>query len=456
MDPRIDILPNKPGVYIMRDRSGTIIYIGKAKNLSDRVKQYFQESNLYSRGWKLPSLLPLIAKIDYVTCASERDALVLEEKLIKQYQPFFNSMGKDGKSYPYLKLTMGEDYPRLFITRRVVKGKDLYFGPYPKSSIVKSLMRFLWKSKYAPLRPCKWSFSRQKPLAPLKINTCIYYHTGQCPAPCAGKILYEDYRQNAQRMADFLDGNFEVVREKITAQMQRCSSKLEYEQAAVYRNFLQAMEHMKERVLVGRFKDEQITTAMKNTDKLKRLAEVIGLRKLPAHIEAFDNSHLFGREAVGCMVCYINGEKNHEHYRRFKIRSKLPEKGWSDFTMMQESVYRRLRQIKRDPNQTPDLILLDGGKSQITAALNAFDRAGIFIPFIALAETHEGIYLPGAAESIKLPIGDPALNLLMEIRDEVHRFAITYHRKLRSKAELHGHEKQEGLLDGTDPGRREE
>lgn len=436
MDPRIDILPNKPGVYIMRDRSGTIIYIGKAKKLSDRVKQYFQESNLYSRGWKLPSLLPLIAKIDYVTCASERDALVLEEKLIKEYQPFFNSMGKDGKSYPYLKLTMGEDYPRLHITRRIVKGKDLYFGPYPKSSIVKSLMRFLWKSKYAPLRPCKWSFSRQKPLAPLKINTCIYYHTGQCPAPCAGKISYEDYRQNAQRMADFLDGNFGAVQEKITALMKSCSADMEYEQAAVYRNFLQAMEHMKERVLVGRFKDDQITTAMQNTDKLKRLAEVIGLKKLPAHIEAFDNSHLFGREAVGCMVCYINGEKNHEHYRRFKIRSKLPEKGGSDFTMMQESVYRRLRQIKRDPAQTPDLILLDGGKSQITAAMNAFEKAGIFIPFIALAETHEGIYLPGAAESIKLPIGDPALNLLMEIRDEVHRFAITYHRKLRDKAVL--------------------
>ncbi len=455
MDPRIDILPNKPGVYIMRDRVGTIIYVGKAKNLSDRVKQYFQESNLYSRGWKLPSLLPLIAKIDYVTCASERDALVLEEKLIKQYQPFFNSMGKDGKSYPYLKLTMGEDYPRLHITRRVVKGKDLYYGPYPKSSIVKSLMRFLWKSKYAPLRPCKWSFSREKELAAQKINTCIYYHTGQCPSPCAGKISYEDYRQNAQRMADFLDGNFGTVAEKITALMQACSAKMEYEQAAVYRNFLQAMQHMQERVLVGRFKDEQITTAMQNTDKLKRLAEVIGMHKLPAHIEAFDNSHLFGREAVGCMVCYINGEKNHEHYRRFKIRSKLPERGGSDFTMMEESVFRRLRQIKRDPAQTPDLILLDGGKSQITAAMNAFDRAGIFIPFIALAETHEGIYLPGAEESIKLPIGDPALNLLMEIRDEVHRFAITYHRKLRNKAELHGHEKQEGLLDGKDPAGRD-
>lgn len=437
MDPRIDILPNQPGVYIMRDKEGTILYVGKAKNLSDRVKQYFQESNLYSRGWKLPSLLPLIAKIDYVTCLSERDALVLEEKLIKKYQPFFNSMGKDGKSYPYLKLTMGEDFPRLQLVRsfdaKHKKGKDLFYGPYPKSSIIKNLIRFLWKSKYAPLRPCKWNFSRKDPLDAQKIKTCIYYHTGLCPAPCAGKISYKDYRQIAQRMAEFLDGNFGALEEKLETQMQAHSAQLEYEQAAIYRNFLYALSHMRERVLVGQFKDEKITTAMENTDKLKRLAEVIGLKKLPAHIEAFDNSHLFGREAVGCMVCYINGEKNHEHYRRFKIKTKMPDKGGSDFAMMEESVFRRLRQIKRDPSQMPDLILLDGGKSQIHAALNAFDRAGLYIPFIALAETHEGIYLPGAAKSIKLPIGDPALNLLMEIRDEVHRFAITYHRKLRDK-----------------------
>lgn len=415
------------------------MYVGKAKNLSDRVKQYFQASNLYSRGWKLPSLLPLIAKIDYVTTASERDALVLEEKLIKQYQPFFNSLGKDGKSYPYLKLTMGEDFPRLQLTRRRTPGKDLYYGPYPKSSIVKSLMRFLWKSKYAPLRPCKWNFSREKPLDDLKIRTCIYYHTGQCPAPCAGKISYEDYRQIANRMALFLDGDYQQITQDVTALMKAHSDKMEYEQAAVYRNFLHGIEHMKERVLVGRFKDEKIVTAMQNTDKLKRLAQVIGMHKLPAHIEAFDNSHLFGREAVGCMVCYINGEKNHEHYRRFKIRSPLPARGGSDYTMMRESVYRRLRQLKKDPSQTPDLILLDGGKSQISAALEAYDKAGMYIPFIALAETHEGIYLPGAQESIKLPIGDPALNLLMEIRDEVHRFAITYHRKLRDKETLSNH-----------------
>ena len=436
MDYRIELLPRQPGVYIMRAKEGTIIYIGKAKNLSDRVKQYFQESNLYSRGWKLPCLLPLIAKIDYITTASERDALVLEEKLIKRYQPFFNSLGKDGKSYPYLKLTMSEDFPRVLLTRRHIPGKDLYFGPYPKSSIVKSLLRFLWKSKYAPLRPCKWSFSREKPLDERKINTCIYYHTGQCPAPCAGKISYEHYRQLAERMALFLSGDFENITRSITALMRRHAQNLEYEQAAVYRNFLSALTHMKERVLVGQFNEQQIVTAMDNTDKLKRLAQVIGMHKIPSHVEAFDNSHLFGREAVGCMVCFINGEKNHEHYRRFKIRSKLPERGGSDFTMMEENVFRRLRQIKRDPAQTPDLILLDGGKSQIHAAMNAFERAGLYIPFIALAETNEGIYLPGAAQSIKLPLGDPALNLLMEIRDEVHRFAITYHRKLRDKQTL--------------------
>ncbi|MBR3631716.1 MAG: excinuclease ABC subunit UvrC [Elusimicrobiaceae bacterium] len=436
MDPRIELLPKKPGVYIMRSREGAVIYVGKAKNLSDRVKQYFQDSNLYSRGWKLPSLLPLIWKIDYVTAASERDALVLEEKLIKKYQPFFNSLGKDGKQYPYLKLSLSEDFPRLSIARKKLPGKDLYFGPYPKSSIVRSLMRFLWKSKYAPLRPCKWSFSRQKPLDPKRFKSCIYYHTGLCPAPCAGKISYEDYQAIVRRMTLFLEGDFTEITQQITTQMKACSDKLQYEQAAVFRNFLRALDHMRERVIVAEYKDEKITDAIANSDKLKRLAHIVGLTRLPAHIEAFDNSHLFGREAVGCMVCYINGEKNHEHYRRFKIKSKLPARGGSDFTMMQESVFRRLRQIKKDPSQKPDLFLLDGGKAQITAALNACDKAGLYIPMISLAETHEGIYVPGQEESIKLPLGDPALNLLMEIRDEVHRFAITYHRKLRNKAAL--------------------
>lgn len=436
MDPRIALLPKKAGVYIMRSKEGTVIYVGKAKNLADRVKQYFQDSNLYSRGWKLPSLLPLIWKIDYVTTASERDALVLEEKLIKKYQPFFNSLGKDGKQYPYLKLSMSEDFPRLSIVRRKTLGKDLYFGPYPKASIVRGLMRFLWKSKYAPLRPCKWNFSREKDLEARKINTCLYYHTGQCPAPCTGKTSYEDYRQIAKRMALFLEGDFKDITEQITALMKESSAEMKYEQAAVYRNFLQALDHMRERVIVGQYKDEKIIQTIANSDKLKRLAQVVGLTRMPAHIEAFDNSHLFGKEAVGCMVCYINGEKNHEHYRRFKIRSKLPEKGGSDFTMMQESIYRRLRQIKRDPAQKPDLLLIDGGKSQITAALNACEKAGLYIPIISLAETHEGIYVPGQEESIKLPIGDPALNMLMEIRDEVHRFAVTYHRKLRDKATL--------------------
>ena len=416
MDPRIELLPKKPGVYIMRSKEGTVIYVGKAKNLADRVKQYFQDSNLYSRGWKLPSLLPLIYKIDYVTTASERDALILEEKLIKKYQPFFNSLGKDGKQYPYLKLSMSEDFPRLSVVRRKTAGKDLYFGPYPKSSIVRNLMRFLWKSKYAPLRPCKWNFSREKELQSHKINTCLYFHTGQCSAPCTGKISYEDYRQIAKRMALFLEGDFKDITQQITALMKVASDEMKYEQAAVYRNFLQALDHMRERVIVGEYKEEKITQAIANSDKLKRLAHIVGLTRLPAHIEAFDNSHLFGREAVGCMVCYINGEKNHEHYRRFKIRSKLPEKGGSDFTMMQESVYRRLRQIKKDPAQKPDLILLDGGKSQITAALNACEKAGLYIPMISLAETHEGIYVPGQEESIKLPIGDPALNMLMEMR----------------------------------------
>lgn len=167
----------------------------------------------------------------------------------------------------------------------------------------------------------------RKELDPRKINTCIYYHTGQCPAPCAGKISYEDYRKIAERMAQFLDGHFGNITENITRLMKEHSAKWEYEQAAVYRNFLHALAHMQERVLVGQFKDDKITTAMENTDKLKRLAQVIGLNKLPAHIEAFDNSHLFGREAVGCVVCYINGEKTTNTTAALKSAPNCPSAG---------------------------------------------------------------------------------------------------------------------------------
>lgn len=437
MSLNLNLLPKEPGVYIMKDGSGVVIYVGKAINIYNRVHQYFQTGAENSRGWKIPSLVPLIAKIDFVVCASERDALILENKLIKKYKPFFNSLLKDDKTYPWIKLSMQEDYPRITLTRKVLPDGAEYFGPYPKVSNVKRLLNFLWKDKYAPLRQCKWSFNRQKPLPEKKIFSCIYYHTKQCPAPCAGKISYEDYRAISRRAALFLRGDFASFKEDIVKQMRAAAKALEYEKAAQFRDFARAMEHMRERIKVSRYQDDKLDKKIQAAEKLKRLSEVLRSEKIIRHIEAFDNSHLYGRQAVGGMVCFVDGEKYKAHYRRFKIKSELPETGGDDFLMMKESVLRRIEQVKQLPAENrPDLFLIDGGKGQLSFAMQAIAQAGLEIKVISLAKREEEIFVPHQSESIKLDKSDPALRLIMEIRDEVHRFAITYHRLLRNKALL--------------------
>lgn len=435
MDLNLNLLPKEPGVYIMKDISGTVIYVGKAKNIFSRVHQYFQSGAENSRGWKIPSLVPLISKIDFVVCASERDALILEDKLIKQHMPFFNSLLKDDKTYPFLKLTLQEDYPRLLLTRNPEKDGAAYFGPYPKISNIKSLIKFLWKNKYAPLRQCKWSFSRKKPLAEKKINSCIYYHTGQCPAPCSTKISYDDYRAIARRAQLFLEGDFNNFLTEINAAMKSAAKDLNFEQAAKFRDFALAMEHMKERVKVSEYKADKLENKIAAAAKLKRLSEILGSDKIIRHIEAFDNSHLFGKQPVGAMVCFVDGEKYKAHYRRFKIKSEQPARGADDFMMMREIVGRRMAQIAQLPKgNRPDLLLIDGGKGQLKFAMEALSASGLAdIKVIALAEREEEIFVPGSSRSIVLDKSDPALQLIMEIRDEVHRFAITYHRLLRGK-----------------------
>ncbi|MDR0953067.1 MAG: excinuclease ABC subunit UvrC [Elusimicrobiota bacterium] len=436
-DINLNLLPRKPGVYLMKNASGLIIYIGKAKNINARVHQYFQTGAEASRGWKIPSLVPLIAQIDFVVCASERDALLLEDKLIKKYKPFFNSMLKDAKTYPYVKISLQEDFPRITMTRRPQHDGAAYFGPYPHSFEIKKMLAFLWKKKYLPLRPCKWSFSRQKPLAQKRINSCIYYHTKQCPAPCAGKISYEDYRAIAQRAQMFFSGDYKEFLAELNRAMVAAAKDYKYELAAKYRDFALALEHIKERVKVSEYKENKLTHKIDASVKLKRLSEVLGSDKIIRHIEAFDNSHLAGKHPVGAMVCFEDGEKYKAHYRRFKIQSALPENGADDFMMMREIVGRRLAQVAKLPKANkPDLFLIDGGKVQLDFAMQAIKAAGEDIKVISLAKREEEIFAPGKKDSIKLDKADPAIRLLMEIRDEVHRFAITYNRLLRSKSLL--------------------
>lgn len=426
-------LPHSPGVYIMRSGKGEIIYIGKAIDLAKRVSQYFQQFRSGGGDWKLPGLLSLLRRIDYLPCESERDALVLEERLIKENQPFFNRMLKDGKTYPYVRLSLNEDFPRLSITRDKHSDGARYFGPYPHTAQVRGLLRHLWSAQIIPLRPCRWNFSEARPLDPKKINACIYYHTKQCPAPCAGRISKEDYRAIAQRAELFLEGRHAELAERFSELMRAASARLDYEHAARYRDFMDTLGHMSERIKISRYSDEKLQAGIARSRAAVRLAEVLGLKRPPVHIEAFDNSHLFGEQAVGTMVCFTGGEKNRPHYRRFKIKSALPEKGGDDFLMMQEIVSRRLAALIRAGEALPDLLLIDGGPGQLAAAAKAAAMYHARVPIVALAKREEELFVPGRTGSIKLDRSDPALRQLMEIRDEVHRFAITYHRYLRDK-----------------------
>lgn len=424
-------LPAGPGVYLMRDAAANIIYIGKAKDLRRRVGQYFMKS-AGQRDAKIPNLTALIRQIDYIAAASEREALVLERELIARYQPFFNVLWKDAKSYPYVKIT-NEDYPRIFFTRKKTNDGGLYFGPYPKVEPLHNLLRYLWRIDFIRLRRCRWDFSAARPLAAKKIGACLYYHTGQCPAPCAGKIAPAEYRAAAARAADFFRGDFGKLLKEFRAGMAASSRALDYEKAGSYRDFIAAIEHMAERVRISEFRNDLVSRELSKTGAVTALMKGLGLPKPPAHIEAFDTSSLHGGHAVAASVCFINTRKNAEHYRRYRILFKNAPGGSDDFAMIREAVKRRLSQFIKSGDELPDLLLIDGGKGQLASAISALREMKLKVPVIALAKRLEEIYVPYKPRPVRLERDHPGLLLLEAIRDEVHRFAITYHKKLRDK-----------------------
>ncbi|MFI5346625.1 MAG: GIY-YIG nuclease family protein [Elusimicrobiota bacterium] len=420
-------LPHKTGVYIMRDAGGEILYIGKANDLAKRVAQYF---NPNKEDVKNQALAPLIRAIDYILCESEREALLLERRLINENQPFFNVMWKDGKTYPYLKLSMGDDFPRLFTTRRKVRDGGLYFGPFPRVAPVKGLLRYLWKQHMFPLRPCRWDFSVEKPLDPRKIKECLYYHTKECPAPCAGRISKDDYRSIADRAALFFKGKYQDLKREFERDMKAASAAMEYERAAQMRDNMLALGLMGERVRVRAVEADGVGGHLAATQSVTDLQKALNLPTPPVHVECFDISHFQGHQTVASMVCFIGGRPHRDHYRKFKIRDVS---GIDDFKSMHEVVYRRYKRLQAEKARLPDLVLIDGGKGQLGAAQEALKELKLKIPMASLAKRIEEVFMPGRNESILLPIGGPALNLLQRLRDEAHRFGITYHRSLRDK-----------------------
>lgn len=532
------VLPEKPGVYLMHDASGKVIYVGKAVVLKNRVRSYFR--NLASHTPKVKAMVAKIAEIETIVTSSEVEALILECNLIKKYRPRYNISLKDDKTYPYLKVTMQEDFPRLYVTRRQLRDGARYYGPYADAGAMHATVKLL-RSMF-PLRTCR----KMNPDRP-----CLNYHIKRCLAPCAGYISKADYHKMIKSICMVLDGRTTELERDLKQQMQEAADNYAFEEAARLRDQLQAVARLNEAQkavtnnggdmdifglgqdmtglcvqlffvrkgkLIGRdnfflpdggdtpqevmtafvkqyyneatfipkevvlpylpeedekqlietwladkaqrrvelllpqrgVKKDLLKLANENAVKLlnerlrkgslslkndlqaaEELQQALGLEHPLERMDCFDISHTQGSETVASMVVFRNGTSSKKDYRRYKIVSA--EGKPDDFKSMQEVVYRRYR----DYEDLPSLVVIDGGKGQLSSALEVIRGLGLDdLPVVGLAKREEEIFKPHQSESIMLDREGAALHLIQRIRDEAHRFAITYHRKLRGKRNL--------------------
>ena len=555
-------LPRKPGVYIMRDDKDVILYVGKAINLHNRVRSYFREN--IGRGPAIDQMVSLIARFEYIVTDSELEALVLENNLIKENSPKYNTLLKDDKTYPYIKVTVGEDYPRILFSRTMKKDKSRYFGPYTSAAAVKDTIELL--NKLYQLRTCNRVLPRDIGIE----RPCLNYHIRQCLAPCQGYVSKEEYRQQVAGALEFLNGNYSPILKDLEEKMKKAAEAMEFEDAARYRDLLSSVRQISQKQkitegvgedkdilalyqdeteavvqvffvrdgkLIGRehyymthvpennkpailqdfvkqfyagtpfiprelmlqyeiedaeliekwlserkgsrvylkvpkigSKEKLVELAAQNAklvlsqdrEKLKReegrtigaVKEISDLLQLPltgtARMEAYDISNINGFENVGSMVVYEKGKPKRSDYRKFKIKSVS---GPDDYACMREVLTRRFRHGMEESRELeeqemdqeygsftkfPDLILMDGGRGQVNIALSVLEELGIDIPVCGMVkdDNHRtrGLYY----HNIELPIDthSEGFKLITRIQDEAHRFAIEYHRSLRSKTQV--------------------
>ncbi len=411
--------PDKPGVYMMRDSEGKIIYIGKAKSLKKRVSSYFRHSNFASP--RLRKLVEEISDISTIRTETEIEALILENRLIKLYQPFFNIDLKMNERYAYIKVT-SEKFPRIVVTRHRQEDDAVYIGPFVRVSEVRELLRLV--ERYLPLRYCKGEIREPNK----KLRPCMRHSLGHCLAPCAGLCSEKEYRERAADVIMMLQGKGIELVEKLRKRMDKAVQSLEFEEAAVLRDTIRAIW----RVSRQRNNIPEIESGKDNFwDTLNLLQSTLKLPVLPWRIDGFDISHTAGKETVGVVVVFEQGYPNSSLYRRFNIKTV---EGIDDFRSMKEALLRRYRKCIDGQEPMPQLILIDGGPVQLEFAAEALKELGLSdIPVISLAKEEEEIYIPGRKEPVRLERTDPALRLLQHVRDESHRYAITSHRAARSR-----------------------
>ena len=442
---KVSSLPHKPGVYLMRDRFGKVIYVGKALDLRKRVSHYFQPSRRLGWDLKFNALVEAIHDFDIHVVRSEPEALLLESKLIKEFKPRYNISLRDDKRFLLLKVNLHDPIPRFTFTRLKTDDGARYFGPFPDSTAARRTLK-LAQQKFN-LRGCR-------PLTPTErdYKHCLYAHLKFCTAPCIANVTRDQYLEQVNAACDFLAGKSAGMVEQLTAEMQKAAAGQDYERAAQLRDALRDLKHTTRKT--GKFEriPYSLPPSIHPQNDLAEIARHLGLPAPPQRIEGFDISNISGTFAVASLVSFKNGRPDRANYRRFKIKSVT---GQDDFASMAEVVRRRysrlLRESGRDgvpPSQKskmgsatcrpsqglPDLILIDGGKGQLNAATAELKKLGLEkIPVIGLAKEFEEIYQPGKASPLRLSHDTGALKLLQRIRDECHRFANTYNAQLRLK-----------------------
>ena len=540
-------IPTSPGVYRFTNENKEIIYIGKAKNLRSRVRSYFQKGK--SQSPKNLTMVRHIRGLEWIVVRSEVEALLTEANLIKQHSPRYNVMMKDDKSFPFIRITH-EPFPQVLLTRKVVKDGSSYFGPFTDVHRLRTTLKAL--HKVFPIRSCSFYLDKQV-ITDKKVKLCLDYHIKKCEGPCEGLVSREHYQDMIDRIKQFMRGNTKEMTDYIMGQMRRSSSQMHYEEAAMYRDQLQAIRSFTERqsqvaadfadrdvvalarandlgiAVVIRIRngrifsrekiplkglDNQDADTMKSvitrfymdsdlipreislhhspTDEkellpwlkrklggtvrflfpqrgekvkelritaqnaklllgewiisrkkrkeqvqklLTQLQEDLSLETPPRRIEAFDISHLGGTNTVASMVSFIDTRPRKKEYRKFNVKTVS---GIDDFAAMREVVFRRFKRVKEEQGSLPDLVLIDGGKGQLSMAVSAMRELGLdYIPIVGLAKKLEEVFMPGNPDAQTIHKQSPGLILLRRIRDEAHRFAITFQRQKRNKQMVH-------------------
>jgi len=430
---KVKLFPAGPGVYLMKDSQGVVIYVGKAKNLRNRAGHYF--SKAAADDARMADLVKLIADIDYLPAQNEVDALLMEARLIKDIQPRFNVELKDDKTFPYLQIRLREEYPRVEFTRAPRrKGVKLY-GPFTSAKSLRYALRVL--QRLFKFRTCSLDI-REDEERWRWFRPCLLHNINQCTAPCNFRVSREDYRKQIRALRLVLEGKKDRLIKEMERDMAEASAALLFEKAARLRDDIAALKDLGARGEVNRDVQPEVFP-IEPKKGLVGLRKVLGLEKTPRTIEGIDVAHLGGDDMVASLVAFIDGLPFKPGYRRYRIKTV---QGIDDFASIREVVSRRFRNATK-PRSTgegeegqvfPDILLIDGGKGQLNAALDALNLLGVRPPcLISLAKREEEIYRPGEAEPIRLSRHSAALRLLQYVRDEAHRFAQHYHHILRRK-----------------------